>query len=99
MKDGHTYREHCQAAAERSATARQELQGPDLPAACAHVWTGFLELHEARTFHQYGPNPLGYADIDAWARLTGRRWLPWEFAALRALDRVWMAEPDMGGEA
>ena len=97
MKDGHSYREHCEAAAKaHNAKAKAELQGPELPAACAYVWTWFLELHQARSFHQFGSNPIGYAELQAWAGLTGRRLQPWEVAALRALDRAWLTEPDMG---
>jgi len=95
MPDGLTYRQHCEAAAFLSPRARQELHGPALPAACAYVWTWFCELHAARGYHQAGPNPISYAELDAWARLTGRRLTPWEVAALRTLDQAWMAVPDM----
>jgi len=96
MQDGHTYREHCERAAFLSARAREELQGPELPPGCGYVWTWFCELHAARGGNGYGPNPISYAEIEAWARLTGRHLTPWEVAALRVLDQVWMVEPDMG---
>lgn len=94
MKDGHSYRQHVErAAAAGSKVAQAELQGPVLPMSCAHVWAWFLELAAARSANGTSLNPVGFADIDAWARLTGRRPTPWEVGALRALDTVWLA-PD-----
>jgi hypothetical protein len=35
---------------------------------------------------------LGFADLDAWSRLSGETPAPWEVAALRALDQAWLEE-------
>ncbi len=94
QKDGHAKREHLQAAAKRGAKeAAAALEGPELPAAGAHVWEWFLELHAARGAGEFGISPIGYADIDAWARLTGRLPRFWEVAWLREIDRLWLAKP------
>lgn len=39
-----------------------------------------------------GPVPLGYADIEAWARLTATPLAPWEAQTLRELSRAYVAE-------
>lgn len=33
-----------------------------------------------------GPAPIAYQEIEAWARLTGKRPRPWEVGILKALD-------------
>ena len=52
------------------------------------VWMAFLELDAARGANGFGPNPLSYTEIDAWARLTGARLSAWEVSLLRDIDRV-----------
>lgn len=46
----------------------------------------FGELSAARGGSGFGANPIGYAEINAWAALTGRDPLPFEVATLRAID-------------
>lgn len=80
------------------------MQIPDLhpeppPAEVDHLWRWFLDLHEARG-GGFGVQPIGYAEIDAWARLTGLLPTPWEVSALRRLDGVYLshvAEKSRGG--
>lgn len=93
--DGRPYREHLQAVAARGhAAAKAELAGPELPPMGAYVWTWFLELHAARGSSGFGPLPIGYGEIAAWAALTGRAPLPWEIELLTALDRIWRSPPE-----
>jgi len=47
-------------------------------------------LHRCRRSNGFGPEPLGWSDIDAWARLTGSLPRPGEIGALLRLDRVWL---------
>jgi hypothetical protein len=92
MKDGVSMlRDHLEAAARQgSREAQAELLAPDLPLAGAHLWQWFLELNAARTSNGWGPNAIGYAELDAWARLTRRAPAVHEIDALRALDRAFM---------
>jgi hypothetical protein len=75
-----------QAAAKFSPLAREELSGPPCPAAAEYLWAIYLELEGTRTSNGYGPNALAWSEIDAYARLRGFRFTPWELDALRALD-------------
>jgi hypothetical protein len=100
-KDGSTLGEHLAAAAAAgSVRAALDLLGPDLPLAAAHLWQWFLELDSARGSNGWGLNPVGYAEIEAWARLTRRSPAPWEIEILRALDRARLvaAEPKEEGK-
>jgi len=62
-----------------------------LPDCAAYLWLWFLELHRARTGNGFGPNPIGYVEIDAWQRVTGRKLSPWEVDMMFALDGAFMA--------
>jgi hypothetical protein len=98
-----------QAAAAHSETARRELEGPDLPEEIAYVWHWFCELDAARerqhssvvtpgaVVNTNAISPIGYAEIWAWTRLTGRWLKPWQTALLRELDLVWLAGPPKDG--
>jgi len=46
------------------------------------VWAWYCEI--ARTVDE----TIGYPDIDAWRRLTGRRPAPWEIETILALDAL-----------
>lgn len=57
-----------------------------MPPGMAYLLDWFLELDAARGSSGFGPSPIGYSEIEAWARLTGRLLLPWEVLTLRHLD-------------
>jgi hypothetical protein len=64
----------------------EELQDQaELPALCRHVWEWFAELSRTRQAG-FGASPISYAEIAAWARLTGVKPAAWEVKAIRALD-------------
>lgn len=75
--------------AERLKIERR-LEGPPLPYCLRHLWEWFGELAEARGGGM-GPSPIGYQDIAAWAKLTGRRPTPWEVSVIRQLDGLWLS--------
>lgn len=68
----------------------EDLLGPACPEPLVHVLGWFAELGAARGSNGFGPEPIGYAEIDAWSRLTGRDPDPFEVRAIRALDRVFL---------
>jgi hypothetical protein len=84
--DGSTDRQHLQAVAERSPAAAEQLAGPPLPAAIAHVWAWFCQLDAGRGGGGFGPTPLSWGTLDAWARLTRTRPTAFEVHCLLALD-------------
>ena len=80
-------REHLEQAA-RMGGAPDELIGPRCPDLLAELWAWFIELDRARRHGGFGPEPLAYADIEAWARLTGRSPSPSEVAMIVDIDRL-----------
>lgn len=101
-RDGTTRRDHLQVVARmggpHGALATAELAGPAFPEACAYVWTWFCELLAARSAGPNGTNPLGFAELAAWARLTRRAPAAWEVDLLRALDVAWLTAKDDSAE-
>lgn len=89
--DGHTLREHLEAAMQATGNRPADLDGPACPSGVDYVWHWFCELSAARGSSGFGPNPLGYADIDAWSRLTGRQPDVFEVSCLMALDGTYFS--------
>lgn len=75
-----------------SDALRQHLAGgkPVVPEAGVLLWNLFMEISASRTYHAAGPNPISYAEIEAYARL--HRWplAPHHVASIRALDDAWL---------
>lgn len=69
-----------------------ELDIPPLAAPVAHIWDWFLELHAARGGNGFGPNAIGWREIQAWLDLTGTLARPPEIQAIMAIDRAWLAD-------
>jgi hypothetical protein len=51
-----------------------------------------VELAGARTSNGFGPNAIGYGELQAWARLTGRDPSPWEVSVLRRMDAAMLSK-------
>lgn len=61
-----------------------------VPPACQQLWAWFSDLTRVRTYHAAGPNPIGYAEIEAYARATGTLLRSQDVDALRALDEAFI---------
>lgn len=70
----------------------QKLRVPDIPVALLHLWEWFCELSAARSGNGGGPNPISYSEVQAWARLTGRRPEPRDVQVIMMLDQEFFAE-------
>lgn len=65
-----------------------ELDGPSCPDELAYLWDWYCELAAARGSNGWGLNPICYAEIAAWAALTGRDPSPFEVGCIARLDRA-----------
>jgi hypothetical protein len=52
----------------------------------ALLWQWFGELDRGRSYGEFGPNPLSWADIHQWAALFGNRPTPFELETLKSMD-------------
>ncbi|MDO5643705.1 MAG: hypothetical protein Q4G26_15140, partial [Paracoccus sp. (in: a-proteobacteria)] len=50
----------------------------------------FADLSRARSIGPNGPNPISWADLEAYARITRQHWEPRHYQIVMALDRVWL---------
>lgn len=73
------------------------LEGPEVSRPVAYLWGWYMELARVAHVNQAGPQPIGYTEIDAWARLTARNPLPHEVEALVRLDMA-LRVPGKEGE-
>jgi hypothetical protein len=90
---GATQGAHLDAAQRVAARRGNAVAGPaepPCPAAARHVWGWFMELNQGRQATSAGAQALTYAEIDSWARLTGRRPSPWEVRLLKRLDGLFL---------
>jgi hypothetical protein len=77
------------ASIERQTGKRVHLAEEEVPAVpwpLQHVWNDFMVLTARRSSSGFGMNPLSYAEIEAWARLTSRTLSPMETRLLMRLD-------------
>ena len=76
---------------ERALVDAVTAAKPVVPEAGVLLWNLFMELNASRTYNAVGPNPISYAEIEAFARL--HRWplQPRHVAIIRAMDDAWLA--------
>lgn len=61
------------------------------PAGGSLLWSWFLDLNRTRTMHAAGINPISYADIEAYIRLTRQAIEPRHIAIIVAMDEAYLA--------
>lgn len=80
----------------RSAKGRAEIEAqlsvPPFPMPLMYLWSAFQRLSSRRTGSGFGINPIAYADIEAIARLGGRRFSPFEIELIEDLDNLFRIE-------
>lgn len=65
------------------------LEQGECPDGFEYVWTVFERLSGARTYGM-AANPITYADIDAFSRVSHEPLRPWQVEAVQRLDQYWM---------
>jgi len=103
---GNSYREHLegQLARARTDTRRAEIEAelalPPFPAELAYLWRTFVRLRRHVGNSGFGPARLGWADIDAFNRMSGLRLAAWEVEIIETLDDLlWDSrQKDIGNE-
>ncbi len=63
----------------------------DCPDEYLELWLWWQELATSRGGNGFGPNPLTYSEIAAWAALTHRAPTPAETALLTQIDAVFLS--------
>ncbi|MFS8124204.1 hypothetical protein QD336_17430 [Rhizobium sp. BR 250] len=55
------------------------------------MWKWFIDLNRTRTFHMAGPNPISFAEIDAYARVSGWPISERHVAIITAMDGAFLS--------
>lgn len=76
---------------ERRERLLADLVVPPAPLALTYLWRTFSRLSSRRGSSGFGPSPIGWADIDAFVRLTQFALKPWEVEVIETLDTLFMA--------
>lgn len=66
------------------------LEEPQIPPGLEFVWNWFFELAAGRAHNGFAWQPITWADMAAWAAISGIRLAPWLAACFRAMDREWL---------
>lgn len=92
QKDGSTLRQHLAGSWERSGIEPRRLaDAPALPDALEPLWLDFMELHASRANSGFGPSRISFAEIEAFQRVRGGKFLPWQIDAIRRADAKYIA--------
>lgn len=68
------------------------LTQPEIPEGFECLWQWFWELSAGRSNNGFGPLPLTWPDMAAWAEAGGIDLQPWQTAVFRAMDAAWLQE-------
>lgn len=73
------------------------LAEPEIPPGGELYWEWFHELSAGRGSSGFGPLPLSWPDMAAWATISGIELQPWQADIFRAMDQAWLkAVADQG---
>jgi hypothetical protein len=89
VENGVTIRKHLEQVERQTGAVIPDLHPDPPPPEVDHLWRWFNDLHNTRG-GGFGPQAISYAEIDAWARLTGSSPTPWEVSVLRRLDVAYL---------
>jgi hypothetical protein len=88
-KDGYTIRQSLEKVWKQTGHKPALLdEEPEIYPALQHIWTWFHHLSSTRG-GGFGPAPISFQEIDAWARLMRTGPTPWEIEQIMRLDGVW----------
>lgn len=68
-----------------------------IPEAGRLIWQWFIALSETRTYHMAGPNPISFAEMEAYAHLHRWPMEPRHVTIIRAMDAAWLAHANASG--
>lgn len=55
------------------------------------IWRAFVAIGATRSYHQSGPNPVTFQEINAWLAINRLPLQEHHVAMIRALDDTWIA--------
>lgn len=74
----------------RRTELEAELAVPPFPDGLDYLWNAFLRLARRRGGNGFSMSPITWSDIDAFVRLSGVRFSPWEIEIIESLDELFI---------
>lgn len=71
-----------------------DLTMPSFPMELEYLWHTYIRLRHRQAPGFSGPAPVGWQDIDAFARRSGIRLAPWEIEVIEAIDDAFISPVD-----
>ena len=91
LVEGASVREHLTAVWERTGVKPSRLaDAPALPDGMAALWRAYCELRNSCPSNGMGVSRIPFAEIDAFQRVTGHDFAPWQVDALRRVDAAYV---------
>lgn len=91
VQDGATVREHLEAIQRQTGFTPDALAfAPSLPDGLEPLWHDFSALHNGRGSNGFGPSQITFSEIDAYQRVIGIRFAPWQLDAIRRADAAYL---------
>lgn len=66
---------------------------PAFPKALGYIWRAYTRMRRRAAPGFAGPQPVTFLEIDAFMRLKGHRFAPWEIDLIEMLDDIYLS-PD-----
>ena len=70
----------------------EQLEPKELPYELHYLWSWFNDLSSSRGYAEFGPLPLTYQELRAWADMTMNIPTAWEIDVIRNIDRAYIEE-------
>ena len=60
--------------------------------ALGYIWQAYIRLRRRTPVGFSGPQPITFADLDAFVRHGGLRLAPWEIAIIEQIDDIYLSD-------
>jgi hypothetical protein len=90
--DGATLRKHLESVEAQTGKRPAQLDGPEFPTGVEYLWEWYWQLRRHNGGNGFGPGPISWSEIDAWARRTGADPAPWELEVISELDAAYLKQ-------
>lgn len=80
--------------AQLCASLKAQLEGGKarIPEGAGPILTAFTALSRARSYNQFGPNPITWEAMAAWSQMMRVPLQPHHAEIIMALDEVWLTD-------
>lgn len=90
--DGTTARDQLNSLWRQTKVMPKELEPVECHESVLYLWRYFLSMNARRSHNEAGPQPIGHAEVDAWARVRHLSLSPFDLSALDQLEALYLTQ-------